>query len=150
VLAADTTLTVGTDLISHDHEGDIRIRWEVWAHDGFDSLRCSQPFEFIFPPLRIKPDNRSETPELITLHGSYPNPFNAATMVRFSVGRATNVHMGVYGIDGKLISPLHSSTYEVGFHQWKPNLPSDLPSGIYLLRLRAEQTILHQRIVLLR
>ena len=152
LLAADTALTVGTEVISHDHDHDrdMLIRWDVWAHDGFDSLRCSEQFEFIFPPLDIESDERSDIPELITLHGTYPNPFNSATLVRFSIGRATDVHTAIYGIDGKLISPLHTGAYVVGFHQWNPNLPKDLPSGIYLLRLRAEQMILHQRIVLLR
>jgi|GEM_PF-5296840 hypothetical protein len=150
VLAADTAIAVGTELISRNHDSDINIRWEVWAYDGFDSLRCSEQFEFVFPPLGINPDNQFFIPELLTLHGSFPNPFNSSTIVRFSIGRATDIHIGLYGIDGKIISPLHSGAYNVGNYQLKLNLPSNLPSGIYLLRFRAEQTIMHQRIVLIR
>ncbi len=67
--------------------------------------------------------------------GSYPNPFNPSTVVRFTLQEATRVSVRVYDIAGREVLQLADRTFSAGTHGLTFDA-SSLPSGVYFYRLR--------------
>jgi hypothetical protein len=80
-------------------------------------------------------------PTAFALRGNYPNPFNAGTVVLFSLDRPQRVRLAVYNILGQAVITLHSGMLPAGAHevQWDGRLAGglDAPSGVYFYRLEA-------------
>ncbi|MBM3326135.1 MAG: T9SS type A sorting domain-containing protein, partial [Calditrichaeota bacterium] len=66
----------------------------------------------------------------------YPNPFNAAVRVEFSLPEAGMVKVGLFDLSGRLTLDLGAGHWSTGRHRLEMN-GSSLVSGIYLLRLEA-------------
>ncbi|HOD67632.1 MAG TPA: T9SS type A sorting domain-containing protein, partial [candidate division Zixibacteria bacterium] len=71
------------------------------------------------------------TPVLL---GNYPNPFNPATQIGFSLPAASHVTLVVYNIMGQQVAVLADGQYEAGDHSvtWDASAQS---SGVYLYLL---------------
>ncbi len=95
------------------------------------------------------------TPTHFALTSVYPNPFNPTAQVRFELPAASWVKLEVFDIGGHLIqgehagSPLQHTWMEAGLHEITLN-GSNLPSGVYLLRLQAGELQASQKIVLMK
>lgn len=83
----------------------------------------------------------TETPEIswdFVLHGNYPNPFNATTVIHFSLDASANVSFTLYDLAGREIRSMKQKNCSSG-----PNtLPLDLSglsSGLYLYTLSTGQ-----------
>ena len=70
------------------------------------------------------------------LYANYPNPFNAATAIRYRLARAGKVRLSVYDAAGRLVRTLIDGAQEAGAHRvvWHAG---DMASGIYYFRLTA-------------
>jgi hypothetical protein len=68
---------------------------------------------------------------------AYPNPFNPATTLKFSVPRAGNVSLKVYDVAGRVVAELHSGSLEAGQFSIDFN-GNNLASGTYFARLVGE------------
>ncbi len=80
-------------------------------------------------------------------HSCYPNPFNPATTITFSVPDETYVTLEIFNITGRLVSTLvnkwcHEGTYKAVFKA------ENLPSGMYLYRLKLAEYTITEKIVL--
>ncbi len=75
-------------------------------------------------------------PQECRLEPNYPNPFNPATTIRFTLPLATQVNLSIYDISGRLVTSLVDGFREAGIHEATFNA-SRLPSGIYLARIEA-------------
>jgi len=75
-------------------------------------------------------------PSAIELHAAYPNPFNAATNISFSLPRASDVRLDIYDILGRRVSSPVNEYMFAGFHTvvWRPD---NLGSGMYFYRITA-------------
>src|SRR5690606_20863138 len=78
----------------------------------------------------------AELPEVPTLEGNYPNPFNPRTTIRFALPAATPVTLTVYDALGRQLDVLVHGTLLAGQHEVAFDA-SALPSGVYLYRLDA-------------
>jgi len=76
------------------------------------------------------------TPEITTLHGNYPNPFNPTTEIRFDMPEAEYVTLIVYDALGREVERLVDETLEAGYHSATFDA-SNLSNGMYLFRLSA-------------
>lgn len=78
----------------------------------------------------------SYPPESFHLYHSYPNPFNPSTIIAFAIPKSGLVTLRVYDLLGREIDTILNQRMEAGHHkvQWSA---SNVPSGIYLVRLRA-------------
>ncbi|MBK6681231.1 MAG: peptidoglycan DD-metalloendopeptidase family protein [Ignavibacteriales bacterium] len=85
------------------------------------------------PPTDIEEEN---LPSEFTLYQNYPNPFNPSTVISFNLVEQSVVNATVYDIMGREIVTLISSEIPAGKHSVTFDA-SNLPSGIYLLRLIA-------------
>ncbi len=73
------------------------------------------------------------------LYNNYPNPFNPATNIRFSLKEAATVIIKLYDIKGELVKKVCNKNYSSGNHEIRID-GTDLPSGIYIVNMRAENS----------
>jgi hypothetical protein len=87
-------------------------------------------------------------PEVFAVN-NYPNPFNAQTRISFTLPNNSDVHLDVFNIRGERVTTLINQHYQAGTHNVAWNGTDDdgqiMPSGFYLLRLKAgHQTMVHK------
>lgn len=98
----------------------------------------------------------NETPGARTmLHGSYPNPFNPTTTIRFSLANRGKVTVAVYDIAGRLVRKLLvDEIKDAGDHKvvWdgKNEAGSRVASGVYFCMMRTEGEMSGAKLILLR
>ena len=92
-----------------------------------------------------------ETPETPALGGAYnfPNPFQSATTISFTLNRSDFVTLDVYDLLGRKVSRLIAEHLPGGTHtaQWQAD---DLPDGLYVGRLQAGAQVRTVKLVRLR
>jgi hypothetical protein len=79
----------------------------------------------------------------------YPNPFNAAANVTYTIGRPSHVRLHVYDVTGRLVETLVDGIVESGSYT-EVFTGSNLASGVYFVRLIAGRDVLHQRMLLMK
>lgn len=100
-------------------------------------------------PVAIKSAGTPQIPRSVFLYPNYPNPFNAATVIKFYLAKSEKVELSVYSIDGRLIGKLVSSKMPAGLHHYKWNA-ADYSSGVYIFRLRAGRQVYQRKCVLVK
>jgi len=70
------------------------------------------------------------------LTGAYPNPFNSAVRLDYSLAEAGRVNLSIYDLNGRLIDVVVNSEKSIGVHSVHWNA-SALPSGVYIAALKA-------------
>ena len=78
-----------------------------------------------------------ELPKDYALHQNYPNPFNPTTKIAFDLPRASTVTLTVYDVLGRQIAALIEDRQIDAGRRSVEFDGSRLPSGVYLIRLRA-------------
>ena len=88
-------------------------------------------------------------PEEYSLEQNYPNPFNPGTTIKFSVPKQTQLKINLYNSLGEFIRTLADGLYEAG--NYKINVDaSDLPSSIYIYRLESPESVITNKMVLIK
>lgn len=131
---------------------DVRIRFRTvtdaeqnffgWFIDDL-SIRAE-----IIVPVREKPEEPM-SPLQYSLAPPQPNPFNATTMIHFSLAKKTHVRLEIYNVKGQLIQNLINGTVEEG-RQRAVFDGSLLPSGIYFCVLHASDFMATQKLLLIK
>lgn len=80
--------------------------------------------------------SRRAAPLAFRLEGNWPNPFNASTRVAYTLDAAAEVRLTVVDAAGRLIRTLDSGVKRQGRQEIRFDA-SDLPTGVYILRLQA-------------
>lgn len=83
------------------------------------------------------PVEQADLPSSFQLHQNYPNPFNPQTTIRYALPQASRVRLVVYDVLGREVAPLVDGVQVAGTHEVLFEA-TDLPSGVYLLRLEAD------------
>lgn len=80
-------------------------------------------------------------PHTFALQQNYPNPFNPSTHIPFDLAQRGLVTLIVYNILGQKLATLVDGVLPAGTYTvaWQPE---DLPSGIYLYRLKTGRGVL--------
>ncbi len=85
---------------------------------------------------------------------AYPNPFNPTTTLRVDLKTAQNVELSIHDANGRLIANLLHEDMPAGSRnlRWdgRNMNGATLPSGLYLARLRAEEGLLTEKLLLLK
>ncbi len=84
----------------------------------------------------------------------FPNPFNAATRIRFSITSETSSTLVIHNVLGQVVrkysfNQAHDAAQTI-IWDGKDNFNNAAPSGVYVVRLNAGARSLSQKIVLLR
>jgi hypothetical protein len=116
----------------------------VWAEDSFPWVKSGDdawgegplvpdgvpnPFDVI-----DKQDPVFVTPSEFEVLGTYPNPFNPTTSIRFALPEAGKVSLLIYDVTGRLVANLVDGYRTAGIHDVTFDA-SGFASGIYFYRL---------------
>jgi minor extracellular serine protease Vpr len=125
-------------------------RWGFGSLDAYSALlKTSVQKDVFHRPL----------PLTIELFQNYPNPFNTSTVLRFNVpasfeGKRSVITLQILDPAGREISRLYEGPLKSGEHQWiwdgRDGLGRQVPSGIYLCRLRSVDFSITKKITCIR
>ncbi len=94
-------------------------------------------------------DNDVQLPQTFSLEQNYPNPFNAATTIPYTLLEESWVHLTLYDISGRRVKTLIDDTVPAGIY--KAELDAEnLPSGLYIYRLKIGTEVLMRKAVLMK
>lgn len=108
--------------------------------------------------LTVVPDGLSPVPSTLpthlVMHAPAPNPFNPQVTMRFELPRETGLaELEIFDVAGRRVRVLAASALAPGAHEFTWNGTDDggrrMPSGVYLVRLRAGQEQAMHRVTLL-
>ncbi len=143
----DSTMTNPPALVSSGHDGpaDIYV-------DQFNDRLCVPNFydnsvEFI--ELSSNAIAENVLPETVSYSTSYPNPFNARTVIEYTVSTPADVSVSIYDVLGNMVTRLRSGNHEAGSHRvtWSVD---NYASGIYFYRIESADYSESKRMVLLK
>jgi hypothetical protein len=88
------------------------------------------------------------------LHGNFPNPFNPATTVRFSLAGPGPASLRIYDVQGRVVRTLVDEPMVAGEHtvRWDGRTDSgaQAASGVYFMRLQTADFTDHRKLVMSR
>ncbi|MCA0445549.1 MAG: T9SS type A sorting domain-containing protein [Bacteroidetes bacterium] len=90
----------------------------------------------------------SEIPKKIKI-SAYPNPFNPATLITYSIPQSGKVSLKVFDLLGRQVALLAEEIKPAGTHQI-PFRGDDLSSGIYLVRMESVSKTESVKVILLK
>jgi len=79
----------------------------------------------------------------------YPNPSSGALRLRYLIHETRDLKLEMYSADGVLVKTLESSMHQTGKYEQTFDM-SDLPDGLYFIRLQAGEQIETAKIILLK
>ena len=88
-------------------------------------------------------------PESYNLYQNFPNPFNPATSIKFSIPKRGMVNLKVYNILGKEVAQLINNELNAGTHKVEFNAVN-LSSGVYFYRIQFDGFAKVQKMILLK
>lgn len=91
----------------------------------------------------------SIVPDEDILAQNYPNPFSVTSRIEFSLNNRKNVRIDVHDTIGQKISTLLDDTLNEGFH-FVDFDGSGLASGVYFYRIRTNQTVTTNKMMLIK
>lgn len=81
---------------------------------------------------------------------NYPNPFNPSTTINFHITKASKALLQIFDVNGRLVQTLFNAPVQTN-HEYQVKFDgSNLASGIYFYRLRANDRIQTRKMVLMR
>ena len=92
----------------------------------------------------------SLVPAVMTLNENYPNPFNPATKISFSLPATGDATLKVYNVLGQEVATLVNGVVKGGVEQTVSFDASALASGVYYCRLQSGQKAETRKMVLLK
>lgn len=101
-----------------------------------------------YDALGVKQQNSGSANEF-TLKEAYPNPFNAESLIKFSLNKGMDVTMKIYDVDGREVAALADGHFNAGNHSLKWNA-GNAASGVYFCVLSGEGMSRTQKLVLMK
>jgi len=98
----------------------------------------------------IEPEKYRVIPKKYALIQNYPNPFNPRTTIKFDIVNNSLVTLKVFNVTGREVATLVNKYMKSGNYKVDFNAGAELPTGIYIYRLEANNTILTKKMVLLK
>jgi uncharacterized protein (DUF362 family) len=105
-------------------------------------------------PATVVEEETSGAPRGFELDANYPNPFNAETMIPYSLPEYTHVELAIYDVRGAVVRILVDRELSGGPHvtRWngRNDIGEDVASGVYLYRLAISGGVQIGRMALVR
>lgn len=93
-------------------------------------------FKYIIDKINTGVENHPQLAAGYKLYNAYPNPFNPATTIGYSIPEESGVELKVYDILGREAATLVSKVQSAGGYKVQFN-GSSLPSGVYIYSIMA-------------
>ena len=84
-----------------------------------------------------------------SLRNNYPNPFNPATKIKYSIPHSSLVQIRIFDMLGKELETLVNEEKPSGTYELTWNA-ADLPSAVYLYQIKAGNFIQTKKMVLMK
>ena len=128
--------------------------WRISAANLNGSSDWSDVWSFITKEVTAVDNNPSNTPALYDLT-NYPNPFNPTTTIQYTIPITGFVTIKVYDILGNEVStlvnePKAAGRYNVTFNIKQTTSNRQLSSGVYFYQLRAGNSVITKKLMLLK
>lgn len=127
---------------------------DIWDMDTSGAFNDGYPFLFwengddVALPEVVGISDQN-IPDEFGLDPAYPNPFNPRTAISYQLSAVSFVNINIYNTRGELVDQLINGFVEKGKYElvWDA---SDMPSGVYIIRMRAGDFIASQKVVLIK
>jgi len=125
---------------------DKRYWWRVRAFNatGWSSFSEVRTFDII-----TSVEEGHQLPTEFSLEQNFPNPYNPATTIQYSVKERSPVELVLYDVLGREIEVLVKEEQNAGYYKIDFNA-GKLASGIYFYRLQASSFIKTKKMVLMK
>jgi hypothetical protein len=80
---------------------------------------------------------------------NYPNPFNPVTVINYQLPKNSDVKLGIYNAQGKLMGILVNESQSAGDYNVEWNAGA-FPSGVYYYRLEAGSFVSNKKMILIK
>jgi hypothetical protein len=117
-------------------------RGHLWAMDAGHLWHLGPPV------LGAKPIAAGAIPETIAL-SAFPNPFNSAIQIRFSLQVTGQTELSLYDVLGRKVANLVDGVVEAGNHELRFEA-SKLCTGVYFMKLTSNSRIRCEKVLLVR
>jgi hypothetical protein len=103
----------------------------------------------VHPAFVVTTEEEADLPGDYMLDSVYPNPFNPQATVRFAVPVPAEVRLDVFDAIGRRVATLVEAPLEAGLHvaSWDA---VGFPSGVYVVRMRANRFQASRVVILLK
>jgi lysophospholipase L1-like esterase len=128
-------LANGNGTIRDKFDSGDGIHLNNWAH-GILSERVIEAR--VYETITSNESKGFLLPDGIEIERNYPNPFNAATTILYSLPRAETVTLQIYATDGRLVREMYLGRQDAGQQLARLEL-SNLASGSYFYRLQGRE-----------
>ena len=116
----------------------------------YDGVRA---FDLTVSALNLDVSERAK-PNRYELIKNTPNPFNSSTAIEFGIPKKCVVSLDILDVSGRVIRNLASCEFDSGWHRivWdgENDAGENMPSGVYLYRLRAGDFVSMKKMVLVK
>ncbi|HEX9935412.1 MAG TPA: PKD domain-containing protein, partial [bacterium] len=158
---SEPTITQGSTLVTNLQDTSIYMTipasgvyyWGVTAFDTQGNRKSSTVFR-IDIRTDVEEDGLKGQPGSFALLQNYPNPFNPETTIRYALPQPADVRLLVFDLQGRLIRALVEKRMPAGYHEalWdaRDAFGRLVPSGVYLLKMKAGDFFQQKRMVLLK
>jgi len=113
------------------HYWSNRLRWDV------DVL------------LGVEDENEPVAPLEFGITSTFPNPFNSATTIEYSLIHNSHVSLSIYNLAGQRVETLVNGKKQAGIRS-TTFYASEMPSGLYFLQLESVDDVSTQKIMLIK
>lgn len=137
---------------------DDLLYYDVRAYFQPDGTYADEDYVAVYGSFAIDPSKQnnnksigmqlSNIPQDYAL-SAYPNPFNPATVIRYSMPEAGAVTLKVYNILSQQVASLVDETKSSGIHTVNFNA-NNLPTGIYIARLQTGSKVISIKLQLMK
>jgi hypothetical protein len=142
---------VQVDLSAYEGSARIRFRFGSDAYYGFegwyiDDINLTDDLA----SLELDGRDLEVVPARFALHGVSPNPFSSSAVLAFDVPRTSRVIISLYDVRGRVLETLADSVAEPGRYSVTIGESRGLPSGVYFLKMQAENFTETQKMVVIK
>ena len=158
--------TSNTDYIDYEvmiedpESGDDKYYYQVTAllstYGESDPSNPAYIWGETFERREISQDSFSESqssPLIYSIQQNYPNPANPTTTIEFTLPESGEVSLVIYNLRGQVIKTLINGSIQAGVHYvvWdgKDTFGNNIPSGLYIYRLKAGRRIFTRKLTLM-
>ncbi len=133
-------------LIDQETDAEIDLKW-----DYLYIFECEGRREFT---VRVHSSLSADQPETLTpkdfrIIAAYPNPFNAATTINYTLSQTGMINLSVFDLAGRNVQNLVNGNMPSGFHRTSFDA-RNLETGVYILRLTGFDQVSARKVMLVK
>ncbi|MBU1637355.1 right-handed parallel beta-helix repeat-containing protein [bacterium] len=134
----DTCLNIVPTLMGFNESGIVEWWVEASSNDPDTTIECNERFHFLLQDTTSSLHEIAGMPTDFMLYANYPNPFNAATTLRFDVPMESDITLSIMNVLGQQVAELVSERVRPGAYRVNWNA-SGFSSGLYLAVLQTDR-----------